>query len=94
MQQVRLRMELLARESGGRIVFPQRPSDYAALYERIATELGSSYSLAYAPPNPSGAADPAGPAGPSGNAQRHQIEVRLKNSALQVRQSRDSYVAQ
>ena len=81
MQQVRMRMELLARDSGGRIVFPKSPADYAPLFGRIGVELGTSYSIGYAPPNPS---DPL----------RHVIEVQVNDKRLIIRQSRDSYHVQ
>ena len=81
MQQVRMRMELLARDSGGRIVFPKSPKDYASLFERIGVELGTSYSIGYAPPNPT---DPL----------RHVIEIQVNDKRLIVRQSRDSYHVQ
>jgi len=78
LQQVRLRMEMLARDSGGRIVYPRGVADYAALFEHIGAELGSSYSLGYAPPDPS-------------DTLRHRIEVRVKDKGLKVSQSRDTY---
>jgi len=79
MQQVRSRMEVLAAGSGGRIVFPRKPSDYAPLYQQIARELGSSYSLGY---TPSATAD---------DSQYHRIEVRVNDPNLKTRQSRDGY---
>ena len=78
LQQVRLRMEMLARESGGQIVYPRGVSDYAALFERIGAELGSSYSIGYAPPDPS-------------DNLRHRIEIRAKDKGLKVSQSRETY---
>ena len=79
MQQVRSRMEVLAAGSGGRIVFPRKPSDYAPLYQQLARELGSSYSLGY---TPSATAD---------DSQYHRIEVRVNDPNLKTRQSRDGY---
>ena len=79
MQQVRSRLEVLARSSGGRIVFPRTPSDYAPLYESIARELGSTYSLGYAPPN--GLDD----------GSYHRIEVRVTDPRLKISQSREGY---
>jgi hypothetical protein len=77
---VRLRLEQLANVSGGHVVFPRRPEDVIPMYERIGKELGTSYSLGYAPPNPV----------PDGK--RHRIEVRLRPANLKLRQSRDGYV--
>ena len=78
--EVRLRMERLAEVSGGNVVFPETPEEVIPLYEQIARELGTSYSLGYAPPNTT----PAG--------KRHRIEVRLRAGKLQVRQSRTEYI--
>ena len=78
LQQVRLRMQMLARDSGGQIVYPKGVADYAALFEHIGAELGSSYSLGYAPPDPT-------------DRLRHSIEVRVRDKKLKVSQSRDTY---
>jgi VWFA-related protein len=79
MQQVRSRIEQFAEASGGRVVYPQKHSDYIPLFEQIGRELGSSYSLGYVPP----AAD--------SGAALHRIEVRVRRDGLRVRQSRQSY---
>jgi hypothetical protein len=78
-QQVRSRIEQFANAAGGRGVFPVDHADYAPLFEQIAKELGSSYTLAYAPP-PGSSTDI-----------NHRIEVRTTRAGLRVRQSRDSY---
>jgi VWFA-related protein len=78
MQQVRSRMELLAAESGGRIVFPHKAADYAPLYERIAREFGATYTLGYTPSAGDGRA-------------YHRIEVRVNDPQLKTRQSRSGY---
>jgi hypothetical protein len=72
-------MEVMTAESGGRIVFPHTPADYAPLYTQIAQELGSSYSLGFTP------------SASANDSRYHRIEVRLMNPALRVRQSRDGY---
>jgi VWFA-related protein len=74
----RARLEQLAAASGGRILFPRRAEDLSNLYEEIARELGTSYTLGYTAPAPS----------KSGEA--HRIEVRAKNG-MTVRQSRHEY---
>jgi VWFA-related protein len=79
MQQVRSRIEQFANASGGRVVYPQKHSDYAPLFEQVGRELGSSYSLGYAPP----VVVPGAPA--------RRIEVRTKTPGLRVRQSRETY---
>jgi VWFA-related protein len=78
MQQVRSRIEQFAEASGGRVVYPQKHSDYIPLFEQIGRELGSSYSLGYATP----VADPV---------DAHRIEVRTRREGLHVRQSRQTY---
>lgn len=81
-QQVRSRMELLASSSGGRVAYPKRPDDVVKLYEQLAHDLGTSYSLGYAPSNL------------AKDGTFRKIEVRVGNRALRVRQSRDGYTAQ
>jgi len=78
-QQIRARVEQLASASGGRVVYPEEPEDVIKLYEQMARELGSSYSLGYAPTKKDGLP--------------HKIEVRLRDRTLRLRQSRESYVA-
>ena len=78
MQQVRSRIEQFAEASGGRVVYPQKHSDYIPLFEQIGRELGSSYSLGYAPP----VANPG---------VTRRIEVRTRREGLRVRQSRQTY---
>jgi hypothetical protein len=50
------------------------------VYEQIARELGTSYSLGYAVPNPA----------PDGK--QHRIEVRVPAAKFEIRQSRKDYV--
>ena len=76
-----MRIEQLAKVSGGRVVFPRNPGDVVPMYEQIGKELGTSYSLGYAPEVP------------LDDGKHHKIEVRLKNRNLKVRQSRDGYSA-
>jgi hypothetical protein len=79
--EVRKRMEELAEVSGGRVALPRTPADVVPIYEQIARELGTSYSLGYALPNPI----------PDGK--RHRIQVRLPANNFQIRQSRLEYVS-
>jgi Ca-activated chloride channel family protein len=81
-QQVRSRLELLASGSGGRIGYPQKPDEVVKLYEQLAHDLGTSYSLGYVPVNI------------AKDGTFRKIEVRLRDRALKVRQSRDGYTAQ
>jgi len=78
MQQVRSRIEQFAEASGGRVVYPQKHSDYIPLFEQIGRELGASYSLGYTPP----VAEPG---------VTRRIEVRTRREGLRVRQSRQTY---
>ena len=79
LQQIRSRMEQIAKVSGGRIVFSQRTSDTGMLFEQIVRELGTSYSLGF---TPTAAVD----------GKYHLIEVRVRGGMM-VRQSRDGYYA-
>ena len=76
---VRIRMERLAEETGGRILYPQTLPDVAPLYEAIGRELGLSYSLGYTPKNR------------VSDGKLRRIEVRVRKEGLKVTQSRDSY---
>jgi VWFA-related protein len=78
---VRLRLEQLATATGGRVLLPRRLQDTPLFYEQIARDLGTAYTLSYAPTTSSRT-----------SAGVHRIEVRLRNAALRVRQSRDSYL--
>lgn len=80
-QQVRSRLELLASSTGGRVAFPVKPEDVVPLYEQMARELGSFYSLGYAPSSTQ----------KDGTFRR--IEVRVRDRSMHVRQSRDGYTA-
>ena len=80
LQQVRSRMEQIARVSGGKVVLSQRNSDTGVLFEQIVRELGTSYSLSF---TPAGMLD----------GDFHRIEVRVRGPGMRVRQSRDGYYA-
>jgi hypothetical protein len=51
------------------------------LYERMAQELGASYSLGYALPE-----------GSKRDGTHHKIEVRVRDRSLRIRQSRDESI--
>jgi VWFA-related protein len=80
LQQVRSRMEQLVQVSGGGIVYSQRTSDTGALFEQVAHELGTSYSLGFTPSS-------------TLDGTYHRIEIRLRDAGMKVRQSRDGYYA-
>lgn len=75
--ETRLRMELLAVASGGRIYFPKSLDDVAPMYKQIGEELGRSYSFGYASDAAPGTT--------------HRIELRVTDPAVRVIQSRESY---
>jgi len=78
LQQIRARLEQMADETGGRIVFPKGTKDVVPLFLQIARELGTSYSLAYTPPH-------------GRDGKYHNIEVRVRGGNYQVHQSRKGY---
>ena len=79
LEEVRLRMEHLAEVSGGRVLFPRELNDVIPLYEEIAQQLGTAYSLGYVPLPPV-----------AGEGTR-RIIVRVGNEEYRVRQSRTVY---
>ncbi|MBI4473680.1 MAG: VWA domain-containing protein [Acidobacteria bacterium] len=81
LKEVRTRMEMISEVTGGRTLYPRTFEEVVPLYEQMARELGTAYSLGYFSPDPA-----------SGSAYR-RIEVRLKNSDLRSVQSRAGYYA-
>jgi VWFA-related protein len=80
LQQIRARMELLARSTGGRIVFPVMPGDTGELFRDIRQDLGIAYSLDFAPTK-------------SKDGIPRKIEIRVRGEdRYHVHQSRDSYI--
>ena len=80
LQQIRARMELLARSTGGRIVFPDMPGDTGDLFRDIRQDLGIAYSLDFAPTK-------------SKDGTPRKIEIRVRGEdRYHVHQSRDSYI--
>lgn len=80
LKEVRTRIEQLASASGGSAAFPSQMADLLPLYTQIQRDLGTGYHISYNPQRP-------------GDGKIRHIEVRLRNSDLQVYQSRDSYLA-
>jgi hypothetical protein len=79
-KQIRARMELLAKDTGGRIVFPDMPGDTGDLFRDIRQDLGVAYSLDFAPTK-------------SKDGIPRKIEIRVRGEDhYQVHQSRDSYL--
>jgi len=80
LQQIRARMEILASETGGRIIFPNVPGDAADFFPQIRQDLGIGYSLDFAPTK-------------SRNSTPRKIEIRVRGEdKYTVHQSRDSYI--
>ena len=75
------RMKQFAQATGGKSYFPKNPNELAPLYTSIARDLGTSYTIAYAPLKSSG-----------DNKLRH-IEIRPIDVRLRVNQSRTGYYA-
>ena len=74
-------MEEVAEASGARVLFPDRLEDIVPLYQQIANELGTSYTLGYISSN--GATD--------GSFRR--IEVYATEADVRLTQSRSGYYA-
>ena len=51
-EQARYLLNALARESGGQAFFPEEVAGLSRIYDRIAQELQSQYSIGYVPRNP------------------------------------------
>ena len=79
LEQVRGRMEQLSAASGGRVLFPKQFDDVVPLFTQIGRELGTAYSLGYL------ASDK------TGERSLRRIEVRTKDPALKLTQSRTGY---
>ena len=75
----RRRIEAIAEATGGHVLVPAGLTDVASFYERIARELGESYSLGYEPGN----VEPGG--------KYRRIEVRVRRPDLDITQSRDGF---
>jgi len=80
LRQVRARMEILARDTAGEIVFPKEEAEAVPLLLQIARDLGISYSMGFTPAK-------------SGDGEVHRIEVRIRGDGrYHVHQSRETYV--
>jgi len=75
------RMKRFAQATGGKAYFPKKPEELAPLYSSIARDLGTSYTIAYAPLK-----------APGDNKLR-RIEIRPIDVRLHVIQSRTGYYA-
>jgi len=76
-----VRMKQFAQATGGKAYFPKNPNELGPLYESIARDLGTSYTIAYAPLK-----------APGDNKLR-RIEIRPIDVRLRVIQSRTGYYA-
>jgi len=72
---IRARLQQLGEASGGSVAYPVKPDDVAPIYEQIARELGTTYTLTFAT------------TGTTGNGSRPKIEVRVRADNLRVGQS-------
>lgn len=80
LEAVRSRVELLAEVSGGVAAFPRETKDLASLFERIQRDLGTGYHITYHPKR-------------SADGKLRRIEVRPRDTNLQVYQSQTTYYA-
>jgi len=76
-----LRMKRFAGETGGKSYFPKSPSELGPLYTSIARDLGTSYTISYAPLKP------------PGDNKLRRIEIRPIDTRLHLVQSRTGYYA-
>ncbi|HXE76398.1 MAG TPA: VWA domain-containing protein [Candidatus Xenobia bacterium] len=72
-------LKKLARETGGRAIFPRKISDLPAAFDQIAAELRSQYSLGYTPTNS------------ARDGRYRKLEVKLKRNGLRVQARRGYY---
>jgi len=75
------RMKRFAEATGGKAYFPKSPTELEPLYASIARDLGSSYTISYAPLKP------------PGDNKLRRIEIRPVDVRLHVIQSRTGYYA-
>jgi len=78
LREVRTRIEQLAEASGGHAAFPKEIEDLLPLYDRIQRDLGTGYHITYHSQRP-----------PDGQLRR--VEIKVRNSDLQVYQSTNNY---
>jgi VWFA-related protein len=78
LREVRTQIEQLAAASGGHAAFPKDIEDLLPLYDRIQRDLGTGYHITYHSQRP-----------PDGQLRR--VEVKVRNSDLQVYQSTNNY---
>jgi VWFA-related protein len=71
----------LAKETGGRAIFPRGPEDLQEAFDQIAAELRSQYYLGYSPTNT------------ARDGRFRKIEVKVKRGGLKVQARRGYYAA-
>jgi Ca-activated chloride channel homolog len=76
-----VRMKQFAQATGGKAYFPKSPNDLGPIYASMARDLGTSYTIAYAPLKP------------PGDNKLRRIEIRPIDVRLRVTQSRTGYYA-
>ncbi len=74
-------LKKLARETGGRAIFPRKTSDLQDAFDQIAAELRSQYSLGYTPANA------------ARDGRYRKLEVKLKRDGLRVQARRGYYAS-
>jgi len=74
-------LKKLARETGGRAIFPRKMADLPDAFDQIAAELRSQYSLGYTPTNA------------AHDGRYRKLEVKLKRDGLRVQARRGYYAS-
>ena len=78
LREVRTQIDQLASASGGHAAYPKEIEDLLPLYERIQRDLGTGYHITYHSQRPP-------------DNQLRRVEVKVRNSDLQVYQSTNNY---
>ena len=73
-------LDVLARSTGGRSYYPERPGQLSGVYRQIAADLKAQYALGYTPSNR------------ARDGRWRSIILRTKNPGLEV-QARSGYYA-
>lgn len=76
-----VRMKDFAAATGGKAYFPKTANELAPLYSKIARDLGTAYTISYAPIKP------------PGDNKLRRIEIKTLDVRLHLTQSRSGYYA-
>ena len=80
LQQIRARLERMADNTGGSVVFPNQPKEVVEFFLQISHDLAISYSTSFTPIRIK-------------DGKIHKIEIRVRGEeGYRVRQSRNAYL--